>query len=47
MNLTPGSKSILYGIGFVLGALTIIITSYAVLLGIWVSFVIATKWALQ
>lgn len=47
MNLTPGSKSLLYGIGFVLGILTIIITSYAILLGIWVSFVMATKWALS
>ena len=47
VRLTSGSKSILYGVGYVLGVLMIIITSYAILLGIWVSFVMATKWALS
>lgn len=47
MNLTPGSKSILYSVGFVLGIGTLILTGYAILLGIWVSFVMATKWALS
>ena len=47
VRLTPGSKSLLYGIGFVLGVGTLILASYAILLGIWVSFVMATKWALS
>lgn len=47
LRLTPGSKAILYGLSYALGVLMIIITSYAILLGIWVSFVMATKWALS
>lgn len=47
MKLTPGSKSLLYGIGYALGVLTILVTSYAILLGIWITFVMATKWALS
>lgn len=43
MKLTSGGKAILY----VLGTSLLIITSYAILLGIWVTFVMATKWALS
>lgn len=43
MRLTSGSKAILY----VLGTGLLIITSYAILLGVWITFVMATKWVLS